>query len=70
MNVIKALPPLTIDESELERFAAELDDAIARTEPYGRAMARFAVGMARRSLRRGGRANGAPTERPQPAPTA
>jgi ornithine--oxo-acid transaminase len=55
MNVVKALPPLVIDESEIERFAAALDDVIARAERYPRAMARFGAAVAGRSLRRGPR---------------
>jgi hypothetical protein len=53
--VIKALPPLVTEESELERFAAALDDVLTRAEPLGPAMARLGFGLARRSLRRGRR---------------
>jgi ornithine--oxo-acid transaminase len=52
MNVVKALPPLVIDESELERFASALDDVIGRFESLGRSMARLTLGMAWRGLRR------------------
>ncbi|MFL5901731.1 MAG: aminotransferase class III-fold pyridoxal phosphate-dependent enzyme, partial [Solirubrobacterales bacterium] len=59
MNVLKALPPLVTEESELERFAAALDDVIGRAARFPRAMARFGLGVARRRARR----------RPPPATT-
>jgi ornithine--oxo-acid transaminase len=43
MNVIKALPPLTIAESEVRRFAAALEQTIAAAERYPSALARFGV---------------------------
>jgi ornithine--oxo-acid transaminase len=43
MNVIKALPPLTIAESEIRRFAAALEQTIAAAERYPSALARFGV---------------------------
>ena len=52
MNVIKVIPPLVVEESDLERFATALDETVAATEPFGRAMTRFTLGMARRSLGR------------------
>ena len=52
MNVVKALPPLTLEEAEIERFAAALDDVIGAAERYPRAMARFGAAVAGRSLRR------------------
>jgi acetylornithine/succinyldiaminopimelate/putrescine aminotransferase len=52
MNVVKALPPLVVEEGDLERFAAALDRVIGRFESLGRSMARLTVGMALRSLRR------------------
>jgi len=52
MNVIKVIPPLVTEEADLERFAEALDETIAATEPFGRAMTRFTLGMARRSLGR------------------
>ena len=52
MNVVKALPPLTTPEHELERFAAALDEVIERAERFPRAMARFGLDVARRGLRR------------------
>jgi ornithine--oxo-acid transaminase len=41
MNVIKALPALTIDEQEIRRFAAALQETIAAAERYPSALARF-----------------------------
>ena len=32
MNVIKALPPLVIEESEIRRFAAALETVVAAAE--------------------------------------
>jgi ornithine--oxo-acid transaminase len=43
MNVIKALPALTVEEEELRRFAAALEETIAASERYPRALARFGV---------------------------
>jgi ornithine--oxo-acid transaminase len=43
MNVIKALPPLTIEEEEIRRFAAALEQTIAAAEHYPRALARFGL---------------------------
>jgi ornithine--oxo-acid transaminase len=43
MNVIKALPPLTIEEEEIVRFAEALDQTIAAAERYPRALLRFGL---------------------------
>jgi hypothetical protein len=43
MNVIKALPALTVEESELRRFAAALEETIAAAERYPSALARFGL---------------------------
>ncbi len=43
MNVIKALPALMIEESEVRRFAAALEQTIASAERYPRAMASFGL---------------------------
>ncbi|MBA3808055.1 MAG: aspartate aminotransferase family protein [Solirubrobacterales bacterium] len=43
MNVIKALPALMIEESEIRRFAAALEQTIAAAERYPRALARFGL---------------------------
>jgi ornithine--oxo-acid transaminase len=51
MNVIKALPALTIEESELRRFADALTDTIAAAERYPSALARFGVRTGLRSAR-------------------
>jgi ornithine--oxo-acid transaminase len=48
MNVIKALPPLVIEESEIRRFAAALEETVAAAERYPSALARFAWQVARR----------------------
>jgi ornithine--oxo-acid transaminase len=53
MNVIKALPALTIEESEIRRFAAALEQTIAAAERYPAALARFGL---RTGLRAGLRA--------------
>jgi ornithine--oxo-acid transaminase len=43
MNVIKALPALTIEEAEIRRFAAALEETIAAAERYPAALARFGL---------------------------
>ena len=50
LNVIKALPPLTIEEAEVERFAGALDDSIGRATPVTWAAIRFAAGAGLRSI--------------------
>jgi ornithine--oxo-acid transaminase len=54
MNVIKALPALTIDEQEIRRFAAALEETIAAAERYPSALARFGfrTGLRMAGLRR------------------
>lgn len=51
MNVIKALPALVIEEAEIRRFAAALEEVVARAERMPSALTRFgarlAVGAAR-----------------------
>jgi len=49
MNVIKALPALTVEESELRRFAAALEETIAAAERYPTALARFGISTGLRS---------------------
>jgi ornithine--oxo-acid transaminase len=56
MNVLKATPPLVLTDDDIAGFAAALDSILARAERLPRAMGRFALSMARGSLRR----NGAP----------
>jgi ornithine--oxo-acid transaminase len=51
MNVIKALPALTIEEDEIRRFATALTDTIAAAERYPRALARFGVRTGLRTAR-------------------
>jgi len=43
MNTIKALPALTIEEEEVRRFAAALEETIAAAERYPSALARFGL---------------------------
>src|SRR6478609_9853156 len=43
MNTIKALPALTIEESEVRRFAEALEETIAQAERYPLALARLGV---------------------------
>jgi len=50
LNVIKALPPLTIEEADLERFAGALDEAIDDATPLTWAAIRFATGAGLRSI--------------------
>jgi ornithine--oxo-acid transaminase len=51
MNVVKALPPLVIDEAEIRRFAAALEEVVAAAERVPSAMARFGWRMAREAAR-------------------
>jgi ornithine--oxo-acid transaminase len=51
MNVIKALPALTIEEAEVRRFAAALEQTIAAAERYPSALARFGLRTGLRSAR-------------------
>ncbi|MGA2470281.1 MAG: aspartate aminotransferase family protein [Solirubrobacteraceae bacterium] len=51
MNVVKALPALIIEEEEIRRFAAALDDVLARTERLPRAATSLAWHFARGSVR-------------------
>jgi ornithine--oxo-acid transaminase len=50
MNVIKALPALVIEESEIRRFAAALEQTIAAAQRYPAALARFGVRTSLRAL--------------------
>jgi ornithine--oxo-acid transaminase len=54
MNVIKALPALAIEEQDIRRFAAALEEAIAAAERYPSALARFGfrTGLRMAGLRR------------------
>jgi ornithine--oxo-acid transaminase len=51
MNVIKALPALTIEEDEIRRFAAALTQTIAAAERYPAALARFGLRTGLRAAR-------------------
>ncbi len=55
MNVVKALPALVIEEEEIRRFAAALEEVVARAERVPSAFARFGAGMAGRALSPRGR---------------
>ncbi|MDE3070904.1 MAG: aminotransferase class III-fold pyridoxal phosphate-dependent enzyme, partial [Acidobacteriota bacterium] len=52
MNVIKALPALVIEEDEIRRFAAALEEVVAAAErsPAALALTRFGLGVARRRV--------------------
>jgi ornithine--oxo-acid transaminase len=52
MNVIKALPALVIEEQEVRRFAAALEEVLARAEHVTRAMMRLGLQTARHMSRR------------------
>jgi 4-aminobutyrate aminotransferase-like enzyme len=51
MNTIKALPALTVEESELERFAEALGQTIAHAERFPRALAQMGVRTGLRAAR-------------------
>jgi ornithine--oxo-acid transaminase len=51
MNVIKALPPLVIEESEIRRFAAALAEVVAAAERMPSALSRFGARLARGAAR-------------------
>jgi ornithine--oxo-acid transaminase len=73
MNVIKALPALVIDEQEIRRFAAALEEVVAGAEHASSAMARLGWRMARhhsrkRWSRRASTHNGAHPPPPQRTP--
>ena len=47
MNVVKALPALVVEEAEIHRFAAALDQVVARAQRVPSSFARFGAGVAR-----------------------
>jgi hypothetical protein len=49
--VIKALPALTIEESEIRRFATALEQTIAAAERYPSALARLGLRAGSRAAR-------------------
>jgi ornithine--oxo-acid transaminase len=51
MNVVKALPALVVEESEIRRFAAALEDVVARADRMGGAVGRLGWDLARGSVR-------------------
>ncbi|MHB8531287.1 MAG: aspartate aminotransferase family protein [Solirubrobacteraceae bacterium] len=51
MNVIKALPALVVEEDEIRRFAAALEETIAEAERYPAALARFGMRTGLRAAR-------------------
>ena len=51
MNVIKALPALTVEEAEIRRFADALAETIAAAERYPAALARFGLRTGLRAAR-------------------
>jgi ornithine--oxo-acid transaminase len=51
MNVVKALPALVVDEVEIRRFAAALEDVVARADRMGGAVGRLGWDLARGSAR-------------------
>ncbi len=50
MNVVKALPALVVEEEEIRRFAAALEEVVARAERVPSAFLRFSMGMSRRAF--------------------
>ncbi len=50
MNVIKALPALVIEEGEIRRFAAALEEVVAAAERLPSALTRFGLQLARRAV--------------------
>jgi ornithine--oxo-acid transaminase len=51
MNTIKALPALSIEEGEIRRVAAALEEAVAAAERYPTALARFSLRTGLRAAR-------------------
>jgi ornithine--oxo-acid transaminase len=51
MNVIKALPPLVVEEQDIRRFASALEETVAAAERYPSALVRFGMRMTPRALR-------------------
>jgi ornithine--oxo-acid transaminase len=50
MNVVKALPALVVEEEEIRRFAAALEEVVARAERVPSAFLRFSMSMSRRAF--------------------
>jgi 4-aminobutyrate aminotransferase-like enzyme len=51
MNTIKALPALVIEEDEIRRFAAALEQTVAAAEHYPAALVRFGARTGMRAAR-------------------
>ena len=51
VNVVRVLPPLVIEEADVRRFAAALDDVLGALRRPPRAITRFGLTMARHSVR-------------------
>jgi ornithine--oxo-acid transaminase len=51
LNVVKALPALVVEEQEIHRFAAALDDVLSRAERLPRAVAGLMWDLARGGMR-------------------
>src|SRR3954447_7378022 len=51
LNLIKAIPPLVLDETDVDEFVDALDTVLAEAERIPRAAARFALKLAVSSLR-------------------
>ncbi|HWY19180.1 MAG TPA: aspartate aminotransferase family protein [Solirubrobacteraceae bacterium] len=60
MNVLKALPALVIEEREVRRFAAALEEVVARAQHASSAMVRLGWRMARHRISRVRQGNGSP----------
>ena len=50
MNVVKVLPSLVVEEAEIRRFAASLEDVVSNAERVPRAFLRFSMSMSRRAF--------------------
>jgi ornithine--oxo-acid transaminase len=50
MNVVKALPSLVVEEDEIRRFAAALEEVVACAERAPSAFLRFSMSMSRRAF--------------------
>ena len=51
MNVVKALPAMVVEEAEIRRFAAALEDVVARADRMAGAVGRLGWDLARGSVR-------------------
>ena len=50
MNVVKVLPSLVVEEAEIRRFAASLEEVVARAERLPSALGRFGLRLARQAV--------------------